>query len=81
MTAHAHSASINNTANNTALFNPANTQDTLSETLLEESQLLQVSLNDYVGSLADHQSAFLHWLEELSRRPTEVDRYQYKKIR
>jgi hypothetical protein len=72
MTAHAHSASI---------FNPASTPDTLSETLLEESQLLQVSLHDYVGSLAEHQSAFLHWLDELSRRPTEVDRYQYKKIR
>jgi hypothetical protein len=74
MTVHARSASLNN---------PEMIIDESSQgiSLLEETQLLQVSLNDYVGSLAEHQSAFLLWLDELSRRPTEVDRYQYKKIR
>lgn len=65
--------------------NALNTESRPSEEGLDpniiDADLLRTSLDHYMSSLQDHQEAFLRWLEELSKRPSEVDRFQFKKIR
>jgi hypothetical protein len=42
---------------------------------------VQLAADAYLKSLQLHQADFLAWLDQLSKQPTEVDRYQFRKIR